>query len=225
MVLMAALTAGGHAPGWSCPAGCQTGESSHALYKTAGCFGCYGGWGGCWGKGGCFGASCYGAVTFWGGGWGGWTSGGFYGWSAYPAAQRPVPGTPYEPIMPGARAGMAVPSSPETVPAARPAGSSASGLRPSRARMIVELPVDARLYVDDQLVNTTTPRPVFSTPELDQGKVYYYMIRVELQRNGQTHSETRRIVLRNGEEVVQSFADLGRLTSRGTATADARNQP
>jgi uncharacterized protein (TIGR03000 family) len=88
--------------------------------------------------------------------------------------------------------------------------------------MIVELPAGARLYVDDQLVSTTSTRPVFSTPELDQGKTYYYMIRVELQRDSQMYSDTKRIVLQTGQEVVQSFVDLGTRTSGGTATAAAR---
>jgi uncharacterized protein (TIGR03000 family) len=91
--------------------------------------------------------------------------------------------------------------------------------------VIVELPAGARLYVEDQLMRTTSARPVFSTPELVQGKTYGYEIRVEVQRDGHTYTDTRHILLRTGQEVVQSFADLGKRTSPGTATADARNQP
>jgi uncharacterized protein (TIGR03000 family) len=139
----------------------------------------------------------------------------------------PVQVTPYSPVMPGAPTTPpgAAPTTPETAPAPKPTGSSTSTLSPSQARVIVEIPPDAKLFIDDQLMKTGPTHRVFRTPDLERGKVYYYMVRVEVQRDGQTFSDTRRVLVRTGQEVVQSFADLGNGTTSGTATADARSQP
>jgi uncharacterized protein (TIGR03000 family) len=113
---------------------------------------------------------------------------------------------------------------PETAPPPKPSGTGTTSLSPNQARVIVEVPADAKLYIDDQLMKTTSTRRVFRTPELEKGKVYYYMVRVEVQRDGQTYTDTKRLLVRTGQEIVQSFADLGNTTGTGTATADARSQ-
>ena len=64
-------------------------------------------------------------------------------------------------------------------------------------------------------------RRVFTTPELKKGSVYYYEVRVEVVKDGQRYTDTKRVLVHGGTEVVQSFADLGRSNSN-TATASAR---
>src|SRR5260370_2256748 len=78
----------------------------------------------------------------------------------------------------------------------------------SQARLIVELPADAKLYVDDRLMQTTSERRVFNSPRLEQGQTYYYILRAEVVRDGQTLSDTKRVLVHAGEVIQASFRDL-----------------
>jgi uncharacterized protein (TIGR03000 family) len=198
VVLMAALTAGGtQAPAWGggfC--GCQ------GSYWTS-CYGGYGsGWGSCYG--GCFSQwgsyykSCYGAYGgAWDGSYGGYGSyGGGYGGMAYPGS-----------------------TSVETAPATMSAtGTETRPDLTTSARLVVTLPTEAQLYIDDQLTKTPSGRRTFTTPGLQPGQAYYYMVRAQLVRDGKTFEETKRVILRPGDEVTVSFPDLGK---QDTARADA----
>jgi uncharacterized protein (TIGR03000 family) len=88
----------------------------------------------------------------------------------------------------------------------------------SRAKLIVEVPADAKLYIDDQPMKTTSARRVFSTPALEPGQAYYYMVRVEVMRDGKVQSDTRRVIVRAGEEIR---ADFNRLEPTPTVAANA----
>src|SRR5436190_218533 len=59
------------------------------------------------------------------------------------------------------------------------------------AKLVVEVPADAKLYVDDQLMKTTAARRVFNTPTLEKGQTYYYILRAEMAIDGKTVSETK----------------------------------
>ena len=91
----------------------------------------------------------------------------------------------------------------------------------ARARVIVDLPADAKLYVDGQLMNTTSARRIFQTPQLPVGQLYYYDLKAEVVRDGQTMSATQKLILRPGQAASASFADLGRKTD---ATAQVGQQ-
>jgi uncharacterized protein (TIGR03000 family) len=88
----------------------------------------------------------------------------------------------------------------------------------SRAKLVVEVPADAKLYIDDQLMKTTAAKRVFSTPVLAQGQAYFYDVRVEVVRDGKTVSDSKRIIVRAGEEARANFAGLEATTV--TAKAD-----
>lgn len=212
LVLMAALTAGpADAPAWC--HGCHGGWGCHGCYGCSGCYGCYGccgGYGccGCWGGysygccgcwGGCYG--CYGGCTGYWGGWGCCGSGGYYP----PAYYSPV-------VTPGV-----VPTGTGTIET--PPGTGKGGTPPKeevslyRAKLIVEVPAEARLYIDDQPMKTTATRRVFSTPALEPGQAYYYMVRVEVMRDGKPQSETRRVIVRAGEVAQADFNNVGAVAS------------
>jgi uncharacterized protein (TIGR03000 family) len=217
VVLMAALTAGSSTPTWGCYGGlggchglfggwrarCHGGYGGSGCAGYAGyggCYatyagGCYGGYGGgypSYGSGWYFGASCYGAGCH-----------GCNGMPAYAPAQVSPPGTP-----PG---GMR----PEQVPAPKKEeGKESAAL--NQARLIVELPADAKLYVDDRLTKTSSERRVFNSPPLEEGQTYYYILRAEVVRDGKTLAQTKRVLLHAREVVNASFPDLG-----GAATARA----
>ena len=198
LVVMAALTTGGEAPDCFGHGGCYGGGGS-----CLGCYGCWGyggcygygcsgsGYGGCWG---CYGSynyssygchGCYGCSGCYGSCYGCWGCHGCWGYSGY----APMYGAPAVPdkVMPGATQG--------------------SGAASNRARLVVEVPADAKLTIDDQPTKATTPTRTFNTPALQSGQTYYYILKVEVAREGLTHTETRRVLLRAGEEVNAKFTE------------------
>jgi uncharacterized protein (TIGR03000 family) len=93
-----------------------------------------------------------------------------------------------------------------------------SGTQETRANVLVELPADARLFVDGQAMKSTSARRSFITPPLEQGQAYYYDLRAEAVRDGQTVRISRRVVVRPGQSVNLSFPEL---EAGATATARA----
>jgi uncharacterized protein (TIGR03000 family) len=91
-----------------------------------------------------------------------------------------------------------------------PYGGSALAREENSAQLIVELPEDARLYVDDHAMRSTSARRTFRTPALTSGQSYYYILKAEVARNGQTYAQSQRIVLRAGDRVTARFPDLGK---------------
>jgi uncharacterized protein (TIGR03000 family) len=102
---------------------------------------------------------------------------------------------------------------------AKPSGSS---IEPDRARLIVQVPADASLFIDDQAMKTTSEVRNFTTPALKTGQTYYYMLRVEVVREGAKLSETRRVLIRAGEEVKASFTETGIAAATKAATTASR---
>jgi uncharacterized protein (TIGR03000 family) len=212
MVLMAALAAGGDAPDCWRSGGC-TGGGCHGYSCGGGCYGgysygCYGNYS--YGGYGCSGYSygCYGSYSYGGygcsgscGGWGasygcsgGWSCHGCYGcWGCYGGV------SPYaQPVIGPVR---------EVVPPPKTGGTTGRVV-PTRAKLIVELPADAKLYIDDQKMNSTSERRVFNTPQLELGECYFYMLRAEVVKDGKPVSVTKRVILKPGEEITADFKDL-----------------
>ncbi|MFN4260991.1 MAG: TIGR03000 domain-containing protein [Gemmataceae bacterium] len=73
--------------------------------------------------------------------------------------------------------------------------------------MTVQLPADAKMYIDDQLANLSTGTRTFRTPELERNRDYYYDIKVEAVRDGQTVSDSKRVVVRAGQQARVRFDD------------------
>jgi uncharacterized protein (TIGR03000 family) len=234
VVLMAALTANtAEAPAWFRHAsmGCCGGLYAHSG-QYASCMGC---WGACWGSGrGCYG-SCYGSCSgccggCWGASYGGY-SGGCYGcmgcygsWFGYGDAMMPgavgYPGmnpmaVPGSTTMPGATTPPATTNPGGAAPGAGVPPAGGGGVVPpinrgggdTAAKLIIEKPADAKVYVDDHAVKSEGVRNSFSTPSLDPTQTYYYMVRVEMTRDGKPVSETRRVVVRAGETVQETFRE------------------
>jgi uncharacterized protein (TIGR03000 family) len=216
MVLMAALTTGGQTPDWchhsSCGGyncgcyacwgcgGCHgyTCSGCYGGYGSGyGCYGCYSGWGN-WGNYGysyytCFGScyGCYGCHGCYGCG-GCWSCNGGYGCGVSPYAPSYIsPGT----VMP-----------PADGTKKEEGGTSIDS---NRARLVVEVPADAKLFIDDQPMKSTTGTRVFNTPTLERDQTYYYELKVEVARDGVTHSETRKVLVRAGERARAVFTETG----------------
>jgi uncharacterized protein (TIGR03000 family) len=204
MVLMAALTTGSAAPdchrcysvcacacygvcwgGWGCH-GCYGGWGCHGCYggySWSSCYGCYGSWAchGCYGPYGCWGYGCYSA----------WGCHGCYG-GVYVAPSAPA-------VTPPAGGSPELPPPRKTPPKSKES---------TRANLIVQLPADAKLFVDGQLTRTTSKTRYFVTPPLQPGQIYFYDLRAEVVRDGQTVSLSRRVIVRPGESVTTSFAEM-----------------
>jgi uncharacterized protein (TIGR03000 family) len=80
--------------------------------------------------------------------------------------------------------------------------------RPAKAILTVELPADAKLYIGGQLMTSSAAVRSFSTPDLEAGKSYSYLLRAEAVRDGKTYRETKKIVLRAGEQFQMSLTNL-----------------
>jgi uncharacterized protein (TIGR03000 family) len=148
---------------------------------------------------------CYGVYD------GGWAChgcyGGWYGYGAvYDGAWGTAPaGNPMSTTPP---AGGTTPPATGTTPPATgttpPTGTTTKP--PMEAKLIIEKPVDAKIYVDEKLVKSEGARQVFSTPVLDPAQAYFYTVRIESVRDGKPASETRRVIVRSGETIQETFA-------------------
>jgi uncharacterized protein (TIGR03000 family) len=93
----------------------------------------------------------------------------------------------------------------EALPKPKPDDGKGMGAAPNRAKLIVELPTDAKLYVDDRQMKTTSNVRTFNTPELEPGQLYYYELRVEVLRDGKPVTETKKVIIKAGEVVRANF--------------------
>lgn len=197
LVLMAAMTGTPATANWChrCHCGCHCGCYGGCYCGCWGCYGCYGCYGGyCYGCWGCFG--CY----------GGYSCYGCYGCSAISAPIYVAPGAN------GMR------KDEELAPTPKKEKDKDKG-EVNRARLIVQVPAGAKLYIDEQPMKATSDRRSFVTPVLQPGRTYFYDIRVEIVRDGRTIAENQRVLLRPGEIARASFASLGQAAS-ATARAE-----
>ena len=68
------------------------------------------------------------------------------------------------------------------------------------ARIRVTLPAEAKLMIDDFVTTSTSSTRVFASPALERGKVFYYTLKGELLRDGQTLTASKQVSLRAGQE-------------------------
>jgi uncharacterized protein (TIGR03000 family) len=197
MVLMAALTAGSATPGW---------------HHCGGYCGYHGGWGG--GCPGCSGGYNAGGFGDGCGCWGGYNS---WGYCNMPPPNPPVMGgfgMTGGTVVPGPGAGNEERGKPKTNN-----NGDKERMIPTRARLLLSLPANAQLFIDDQPVKAAAGVQICDTPALEPDKDYFYMVRIEMMRDGQPFSQTRRIIVRAGQVARADFKDLETVTLR---TAQAK---
>ncbi len=76
---------------------------------------------------------------------------------------------------------------------------------PAPARITVQLPTSARLFVDNVECPLTSSSRSFLTPGLERGRRYYYTLRMEVIRDGQVVRDSRRVVVGAGATVQVDF--------------------
>ena len=89
----------------------------------------------------------------------------------------------------------------------RAPGREEVSVPPTKARVVVTVPAEARLWVDQ--VECPLPGTVrtFDTPDLNPQQNYTYTLRIAVSRNGQTVEESRRVTLVPGERTQVNFID------------------
>jgi uncharacterized protein (TIGR03000 family) len=182
---------GGCHGGYGCHGG---GLFSHGCHGGGGCNGgCHGG-AGC--NGGCHGGlfhrggGCHGGYGCNGGCHGGAVvcNGGCAGAAACNGAPAPAPAPKKEKAkeMPGPKK-----------------GEEASLSAP--ATIIVSLPSEAALKVDDYVTTSTSATRVFMSPKLNPGQDFSYTLTAEIVRDGKPVVASKRITVRAGEETRVSM--------------------
>ena len=76
---------------------------------------------------------------------------------------------------------------------------------PTPGHVVVKLPEEARLFVDETPCPLTSATRSFDTPALDPGQAYYYTLTAEVMREGRNVTETRKATVRAGKETVVDF--------------------
>ncbi|MFM8934108.1 MAG: TIGR03000 domain-containing protein [Gemmataceae bacterium] len=196
-IVMAALIGSSSTPdfffcskAYGCGAHCAP-KCAPVVYSCCGCTGsvysCYG-CSGCTGCLGCYGSyySCMGCSGCYG----------CMGSSSYIIESSVIKG--------GATKGAV-----ETVPATKGTpgkGQVSTGLK---ARVIVELPQDAKLVVDGTETLSSGARREFSTPVLEAGQNYFYELTAVVEVDGKPQTMTKKVVVRAGEESVARYESTG----------------
>ena len=86
---------------------------------------------------------------------------------------------------------------------------------------MVDLPPNAKLYIDDQPMKAVTERRTFTTPTLEPGTTYYYDLRAELVRDGKTFTDKKRVTVKAGETSAVNFTELANAPKAGKVEAAA----
>jgi len=68
------------------------------------------------------------------------------------------------------------------------------------ATIVVSVPAEAKLSVDDVATQSTSATRVFASPALERGKEYYYTLKAEITRDGKSVTATKRVAVHAGEE-------------------------
>jgi uncharacterized protein (TIGR03000 family) len=74
------------------------------------------------------------------------------------------------------------------------------------AYLNVNVPADAKVYLQDKLMTIGGTDRRFVTPEIQAGVQYLYTVKVEIVRNGQTVSKTAQATVVAGQEVAVAVA-------------------
>lgn len=75
------------------------------------------------------------------------------------------------------------------------------------ARVVVSLPADAKLFVQDQQMTGRSTERTFITPALETGYTYTYTLRAEVIRDGQKLTETKTVSVRARHTSRVSFTE------------------
>ena len=70
---------------------------------------------------------------------------------------------------------------------------------PTQAVIVVSLPAEAKLSIDDQPTISTSAVRTFATPALAASTEYYYTLKAEVMRDGKAVTSTQRVAVHAGQ--------------------------
>jgi uncharacterized protein (TIGR03000 family) len=73
------------------------------------------------------------------------------------------------------------------------------------AKLILEVPANAKLYIDGNLTKSANEVRHFYTPTLEPGQLYFYDVRVEFEKDGRTVRQDKRVYVKAGDVYHASF--------------------
>ncbi len=79
---------------------------------------------------------------------------------------------------------------------------------PAQARVIISIPDGARLLVNDIPIVVDPAARLFVTPQLEPGRSYYYVFKVEMQTDGGLLRDEKRVEVAAGRQVNVDFMGL-----------------
>jgi uncharacterized protein (TIGR03000 family) len=71
---------------------------------------------------------------------------------------------------------------------------------PAPAYIVVSLPADATLTIDDKATSSTTETRTFVTPSLEDGKDFSYTLKMQVVRNGKVQTVSQTVAVQAGKE-------------------------
>jgi uncharacterized protein (TIGR03000 family) len=73
------------------------------------------------------------------------------------------------------------------------------------ATIVVSVPADAKLLINDAPTTSTSGLRTFESPALETGKDFHYTVKAEAIRDGKTITNSKEITVRGGEETRVSL--------------------
>jgi uncharacterized protein (TIGR03000 family) len=83
--------------------------------------------------------------------------------------------------------------------------TSVNGLAEAPATIVVNLPSNAKLMVDDQPTQSQSARRVFTSPPIAAGQRFHYTLKAEVESNGKPTSVTKEVLVEAGHETQVTF--------------------
>ncbi|HWG42242.1 MAG TPA: TIGR03000 domain-containing protein [Gemmataceae bacterium] len=78
-------------------------------------------------------------------------------------------------------------------------GAAVAVASDNQATLVVQLPEDATLTIDNEPTTSTSDKRVFVTPSLETGKEYEYTLKAKVVRDGKVQTTTAQVTVRPGE--------------------------
>jgi uncharacterized protein (TIGR03000 family) len=92
----------------------------------------------------------------------------------------------------------------------------------SPAKLLVQLPADAKLTIDNYETKSTGIRRQYDTPPIPHGVQYFYTLKASLEIDGKMHEVTRQVPVRAGQTSQVSFDELVSAAAAARDVAERR---
>jgi uncharacterized protein (TIGR03000 family) len=93
-------------------------------------------------------------------------------------------------------------------------GEGDASLPRAPVQIVVNLPADAKLTIDDEATKATGAKRVFTSAPTYEFSSYSYTLKMELVRDGKTVAVTKQVTAEAGKETTVSFDDPRAVASR-----------